>query len=120
MFMLAESLVSARKPSSCASDCRAARLLSSPTSFIKSTIEVRQFNFSAGCLSARPFSTDATSTVGGGLGALRDGDAAAAPLKDESSLRRLESFVLVAVAAGAAFTAGWLDGKILLRICPNI
>src|SRR5262249_31542565 len=101
------------------SDLRAAKLLSSPTSFIKSTMEVRQFSFSAGCFSARPFNTDSTST-GGELDALRDGAEVPAPTEDPPSFVPLDSFVAGAAAAVAAVTAGWFDGKILLRICPNI
>src|SRR6266404_6873350 len=47
MFIEADSVVSPLYPSSWASCLRFARLGSSPTNFIKSTMEVCQFNFCA-------------------------------------------------------------------------
>jgi len=48
MFICAESLIfSAGQPSSTASSRRDSRLLSRPSSFIRSTIDVRQLSFSA-------------------------------------------------------------------------
>src|SRR5262245_41043106 len=79
-------------------------------------MEVRQLSFSAGCFSARSFSTDSTSTGGGEPDALRDDAEVPAPIGDPAPLA---SFVVGAAVAAAGFTAGWFDGKILLRICPN-
>ena len=60
-FIAAESFMSPLNASSLASDLRFSKLLSMSSSFIKSTMEVRQFSFSM-LTKARSFRTFSTST----------------------------------------------------------
>jgi Asp/Glu/hydantoin racemase len=79
MFMAAESpILSAGQPSSVASSLRAARLLSMPRSFSRSTIETFQLSFSG--LAAASFSslaTTSTTAIGAGAAGLAAGAGAA-------------------------------------------
>src|SRR3954469_107305 len=108
IFMLALSLLSPVKPSSCASSFRADRLESISSAFIRSTMEVRHSSFS-------PFDFTAASRIGA-----TSTLAAGPPAEDELAGAAPEDGAAAPPDVGAVPADGAPAGAVALALPPKI